>query len=241
MLGLVYCKSKVILTDITQNLISALLSLVGVLQSASLALPAQPPEARTPSEAVFGLQVSPNEIAGDQLFEYATTTARTLTVPFYSQFKDISDPGWKKLGCGIASLAMLIEYYEPGEVSVDELLSEGIASGAYLNNAGWIHSGLAHLANDHGLSGMNYDLSSNDAETAFAQFEDALKEGPLIASVYYTFTPGNPIPHLVVINDIEGDTIYYNDPSDTSGGGTISKDRFIAAWKKRYIEVRPTT
>jgi len=34
-------------------------------------------------------------------------------VPFYSQFVDISAPAWKKVGCGIASLAMIIDFYKP--------------------------------------------------------------------------------------------------------------------------------
>lgn len=171
----------------------------------------------------------------------SSETSSVFDVPFYSQFNDISAVKWQKIGCGIASLAMLIEYYKPGEVSVDALLDEGISSGAYLSGAGWIHRGLALLANDHGLDGMNYDLSSKNMDSAFAQFETALKKGPVIASVYYTFDPKSPIPHLVVVNGISDDVVYYNDPSDVSGGGSISTGTFKKAWKKRYIEVRPTT
>ena len=58
-------------------------------------------------------------------------------VPFYSQFKDISSAKWQKVGCGVTSLAMVIEYYNPDSVSVNTLLNEGIAAGAYLNSAGW--------------------------------------------------------------------------------------------------------
>jgi len=160
-------------------------------------------------------------------------------VPFYSQFNDISAAGWQKLGCGIASLAMLIEYYEPGIVSVDTLLDEGISSGAYLSGAGWIHYGLVRLSNNYGLDGKNYDFSSSGMDFAFEKLKDALNNGPIIASVHYTFEPTNPIPHLVVINGIDGDTVYYNDPSEGSGGGSISASKFKSAWKKRYIEVRP--
>ncbi|OGD67078.1 hypothetical protein A2442_00435 [Candidatus Campbellbacteria bacterium RIFOXYC2_FULL_35_25] len=166
-------------------------------------------------------------------------TVSVFDVPFFSQFEDISAVKWQKIGCGIASLAMLVEYYEPGEVSVDTLLNEGIASGAYLKDAGWIHRDLALLADDHGLEGMNYDLSSANMDTAFAQFETAVEEGPVIASVHYTFDPQNPIPHLVVISGIDGDVVYYNDPAGKSEGGNLSVGAFKRAWKKRYIEVRP--
>lgn len=159
-------------------------------------------------------------------------------VPFFSQFADISDPKWRKVGCGVASLAMLIEFYRPGSVSVDTLLDEGIASGAYLNNAGWTHKGLADLANNYGLMSAPHDLSSMSMDTAFSEIRTALKEGPVIASVHYTFDPKNPIPHLVVINGIEDDIVHYNDPAESSGGGTISAEKFMQAWKKRYIDVR---
>ena len=160
-------------------------------------------------------------------------------VPFFSQFVDISSQTWKGRGCGIASLAMLIEYYKPGSVNVDTLLSQGISAGAYLDNAGWKHYDLAHLANRYGLSGMNYDLSGSSMDTAYEALKNAVAAGPVIASVHYTFDPANPIPHLVVIDGIDGNTIYYNDPAESAGHGTVSKTKFLSSWKKRYIEVRP--
>jgi len=158
-------------------------------------------------------------------------------VPFFSQFKDISATNWKKVGCGVASLTMIIDYYEPGEISVDALLDEGINSGAY-TDAGWSHRGLALLAEDHGLFGTTRDFSSHSMDTAFEKFETAVKEGPVIASVHYTFDPASSIPHLVVINGIDGDILSYSDPAD--GQGTISIEKFKRAWKKRYIEIRPS-
>ena len=164
--------------------------------------------------------------------------AHVPVVPFYSQFHNITDIEWQKLGCGIADLAMLIEFYKPGSVSVDVLLQEGIAAGAFQNGAGWKHRDLAFLAQTYGLDGTNYDFSHLDTETAFAQFETILKEGPVIASVYYKFEVGNKIPHLAVINGILGDTVYYNDPSSGRGGESISVSDFKKAWKKRLIAVR---
>lgn len=165
------------------------------------------------------------------------TTARA--VPFYSQFADISDPAWKGIGCGIASLAMLIDYYEPA-VPVDTLLAEGIAADAYLSNAGWTYAGLIGVAKARGLAGKSIVMHDATTEEAYAVFEKEVEEGPVMASVYYTFTPGHPIPHLVVVNDISNGTVYYNDPAEASGGGTISEERFKAAWKKRFIVIRPT-
>jgi predicted double-glycine peptidase len=164
---------------------------------------------------------------------------KEIKVPFYSQFTDITSPQWQKVGCGIASLAMLIEYYEPGEVSVDKLLAEGISSGSFLEDAGWTHSGLANLVKKYGLTGKTFDYSANSIDSAYAKLVSSLATGPVMASVFYTFDPKSPIPHLVVINNIDSDTVYYNDPSDKSGNRTISSTKFKAAWKKRFIEVRP--
>ncbi|OGG85739.1 hypothetical protein A2392_03035 [Candidatus Kaiserbacteria bacterium RIFOXYB1_FULL_46_14] len=161
-----------------------------------------------------------------------------IDVPFFSQFTDISSPSWKKIGCGITSLGMIMEYYNPGTVSVDELLADGIEKNAY-SEAGWTYKGLIDVSGEYGFTGESHDLAGS--ADAFTQFKEAVDRGPVIASVYYTFEPGNPIPHLVVINSIEGETVYYNDPAEKAGGGTISVDAFIKAWKKRYIEIYPVS
>lgn len=161
-------------------------------------------------------------------------------VPFYSQFYDIQAPAWQKVGCGIASLAMVIEYYKPDTVSVNKLLTQAIASGAYNTSAGWIHKDLISLSKKYGLDGNSYDLSKLEKEKAFTQFKETLKDGPLIASVHYKFDPKSKIPHLVVIDGINADTIYYNDPALKSGEKTISTEDFLKAWKKKFIVIRPT-
>lgn len=161
-----------------------------------------------------------------------------IVVAFYSQFADIQSTEWKKKSCGIASLAMLINFYKPNAVTPQKLLTQGINSGAYISDAGWSHQGLANLASKYGLVGKTYDLSKLDSKTAFNQFKDIVKGGPVIASIHYKFEPTNPIPHLVVITDIEGNTVFYNDPATTEGDKQISTDQFIKSWKKRFIIVR---
>jgi ABC-type bacteriocin/lantibiotic exporter with double-glycine peptidase domain len=160
-------------------------------------------------------------------------------VQFYSQFEDISSPSWKKVGCGVASLAMVIDYYHPNTVSVDGLLSQAITAGAYKNGAGWKHRDLAHLSRRYGLVGTNYDLSNESKESAFQQLKAHLKDGPVIVSAHYRFDPKSKIPHLAVLNGIDGEVIYYNDPAEKSGSMKISTRDFLVAWKKRFIVVRP--
>jgi ABC-type bacteriocin/lantibiotic exporter with double-glycine peptidase domain len=161
------------------------------------------------------------------------------TVPFYSQFANISTPSWQKVGCGIASVAMIIDYYADETIVVDTLLEQGIKDGSYLSDAGWTHAGLIALAQAYGLDGKSVSLSGLGIDEAFKKFKQELAKGPLMASVHYTFEPTNPIPHLVVITGVADGLVYYNDPAEVSGGGSLSIEKFQQAWKKRYISIRP--
>jgi hypothetical protein len=105
-------------------------------------------------------------------------------VPFYSQFADISSPKWKKVGCGITSLTMVVDYYKPQIATVNELLEQGLDEGAYIAGAGWSHQGLVRVSKNYGLNGQTYDLSGSTSKAAFTYFKDQLKDGPIIVSVH---------------------------------------------------------
>ncbi len=167
-------------------------------------------------------------------------TDRVRIVPFFSQFDDISQPSWRKVACGVASLAMLVEYYKPGVATADTLLAAGIAADAYTDN-GWSHAGLIGLAEDLNLRGSTQSLSHLSAADAFDTLADVVTEGPVMVSVHYTFEPTNPIPHLVVVTHIADGYVHYNDPAEKRGNGFISAEKFQRAWKQRYIEIRPAT
>ncbi|MSR70694.1 hypothetical protein EXS62_01505 [Candidatus Kaiserbacteria bacterium] len=160
-------------------------------------------------------------------------------VPFYSQFHDISYTAWQKSACGVASLAMVIDFYKTEPVSVDTVLGQATSSGAYLKNAGWTYKGLIGVAKKYGLEGSSYDLAQSTTEVAFARFTDYLKDGPVIVSVHYKFDPKSTIPHLVVIDGVQGGVVYYNDPAAKTGQKQISVTDFQKAWKKRFIVIRP--
>lgn len=160
-------------------------------------------------------------------------------VPFYSQFHDIHAISWQKVGCGIASLAMIIDYYSSETISVDTLLKEGIHYGAFDKNAGWIHKDLISLSKKYGLEGNSYDVSGLGKEDSFTKLKSYLADGPVIVSVHYKFDPKSSIPHLVVIDGIDEGTIYYNDPSAKVGQKSISIADFQKGWKKKFIVIRP--
>lgn len=165
--------------------------------------------------------------------------ATIANVPFYSQFSDISSVSWKKQGCGVASVAMVVDYYSTEPVSVNKMLTQAIASGAYLKDAGWTHKGLVQLAKKYGLDGNAYDLTNSSQKVAFDAFKAKLKDGPVIVSVHYKFDPKSTIPHLVVIDGIDKDFVYYNDPAASGGLKKISTADFLKAWKQRFIVIRP--
>ena len=163
-------------------------------------------------------------------------------IPFYSQLTDVSDPNWQGLACGVVALGMIIEHHGHGSfTSMDGLLQEGREAGAFLPGAGWIHQGLVDLSRRYGLDGRAYDLSHQSMDNAFAHLKNSLHDGPVIASVFYTFDPQSPIPHLAVINGVRGDTVYFNDPAEARGGLRISVSEFKQGWKKRYITIYPNT
>ena len=60
-----------------------------------------------------------------------------------------------------------------------------------------------------------------------------------MASVHYKFDPRSSIPHLVVIDGIKDNVVYYNDPAAKIGQKQISVIDFQKAWKKKYIVIRP--
>ena len=153
-------------------------------------------------------------------------------VPFYSQVLDISDYKWKGVGCGVAGLAMLIDYYKLS-VEVEALLQQGVSSGAYDNNNGWSHAGLISVANQYGLSGQAvYDVS-------FDSLNKVVETGPVMVSVDYSMTAQNTVPHLIVVTDIKDGVVHYNNPASLEGGETISIENFNLTWKKNYIEIKP--
>ncbi len=160
-------------------------------------------------------------------------------VPFYSQFSDISATTWKKKGCGVVSVAMVVDYYSTQPISVNKMLTQAIASGAYLESAGWTHKGLIQLAQKYGMKGQAYDLTRSSASSAFTAFSGHLKGGPVIVSVHYKFEPNNPIPHLVVIDGMDKNFVYYNDPAATGGEKKIAITDFKKAWKQKFIVIRP--
>jgi uncharacterized protein YvpB len=178
-------------------------------------------------------KVLPHTVATQQIKNTAIAN-----VPFFSQFTDIQSPQWQGVGCGITSLAMMIDFYKPDAVSVNDLLQQGITAGAYDQNAGWNFGGLIQLAQQYGLSGNFVDFSKLATKSAIAKFQALVKNGPLILSVHNKFNPKDTLPHLVVIDGIKNNFVYYNDPAAKTGKKKISINNLVKGWEKKMIVLR---
>ena len=159
-------------------------------------------------------------------------------VPFYSQFQDIPGVEWQKKGCGIAALAMAIEFYKPNSVAVMQLLAESIEAGAYQPGIGWKHKQLSSVVENYGLEGKNYDFSKLGNLAAFERMKYFLQDGPVVVSIHNKFNPKATLGHIVVVTGIENGFIHYNDPAGMKVEKKISTSNFLKGWKKRFIVVR---
>lgn len=160
-------------------------------------------------------------------------------VPLYSQIADISSVEWKQKGCGVADVAMIVNFYKPKTTTVQKSLEDAIALGAYQKNVGWKHDGLAALAKKYGMDGKVQDFSKLNNLDAFNQFKDVIKEGPAIASIHRNFDPKLSFGHLIVITGFDDNQIFYNDPGKHDGIRKVSITDFMKGWKRKLIVIRP--
>lgn len=160
-------------------------------------------------------------------------------VPLYSQIADISWTDWKQKGCGVADVAMIVNYYKPETTNVQAVLEAGIKSGAYVKNVGWGHAGLAALAKKYGLKGEEKSFYDFNKEIALSEFKKVIDEGPVIASIHRNFDPKLSFGHLIVITGYDDKLVYFNDPGKKDGIRTVPVSQFMNGWKRKLIVIRP--
>lgn len=123
---------------------------------------------------------------------------------------------WQLRGCGIASLRMVVDaYLQQGCPNATcggqgSMIYKGVEKGAYKPGVGWIHKGLADMAEEYGLQGTAYR-----GKTAEQLAEEISKDHPCIVSVTPRFAGGTMnektgMPwstggHLVVVYGFETD------------------------------------
>ena len=94
-----------------------------------------------------------------------TKRIQAAKLPFYTQrmtaenwqaegFPSLAEAeSWSGRGCGIASLRMVLEGFGCVCGGQGEMISKGLAAGAYKEGVGWIHGKLAEMAGDYGIFG----------------------------------------------------------------------------------------
>lgn len=123
---------------------------------------------------------------------------------------------------------------------LDKLDRVGVNRRAYRSPAGWSHTGLVGLAKIYGFKHSGrYDLAEQSFDQALIELKKQLEQGPVIASVYFKYRPGQG-GHLLVLERLTDKQATVWDP-DTPVRDRIKQqipaERFLSAWKKRFIVI----
>lgn len=110
-----------------------------------------------------------------------------LSVPYYSQWKDITDTDWQMRSCGLLCLYSAIKFYKNDfDLNPDQFLQRVIREGAF-GKSGWIHDKLVNLSREAGVMAKRVEFraetveeTKNLAEKAFRDFTEHLEEGKVI-------------------------------------------------------------
>lgn len=187
------------------------------------------------------------------------------TVPYYSQFADVTREEWKSKACTVTCLKMAIEYVTgKSTVSVDTLIDEGVIIGAHTKH-GWDHSGVAILAHNYGVPAYKEEFRSVKVNTETKGFsksehEDSMREygiskiikvldegGLAIVSVLRGLKPDGGFHTILILGyEKSGDDLsfIFHDPDakfGTKSNMTISKTDFIPVWRKMAIFIDKMT
>lgn len=98
---------------------------------------------------------------------------------------------WSERICAMACLKMILKKYSPdSHISLAELLKKGKEIGAYREDVGWLHQGIADLAVKYGLHVKRESVGSNLEKLGQHILHDEL----VIASVSVGFEAGKEYP-----------------------------------------------
>lgn len=173
-----------------------------------------------------------------------------ITIPYYSQYLDVINPGWQPRACGIVCLKMLLESRGVQTPSLDGMIEQGNMIGAY-GESGWKHDGLIALAYQYGIKLSRAEWRQSNTKTTDELNEEGiefliseLRAGKaVLVSAIKKFTETDKF-HLVVLTGFEEKDgvmtgFYYND-SDTQvreeGENLfVTIDTFRAKWRRMAI------
>jgi len=164
---------------------------------------------------------------------------KIIEVPHFGQFYNIEDDKWQGRSCGIASLAMVLDYYGV-KVDLNELIEKALVLGGYVEGVGWKHQVIVDLAKEYGFKSERTE--DDKVENLVAALN---KNEPVVVSIHKSFDPENG-GHLAVLcgyfaTDEEGvEGFYVNDPIGPQYKHKyqlIELEKFMDCWKKRAIYI----
>jgi hypothetical protein len=142
---------------------------------------------------------------------------------------------------------------EENQQSIDDVIDEGIAIGAYKKEVGWDHEGLVRLLRNRGILAYRQEFVTRTKlyekkmiTRGLLKIKETLSEEelPVIVSVEAGFDE-NTFSHLIVVTGYEADEngvkgLYYHDPDAREGKKEnlfVDKDKFFQYWRKFCIFV----
>lgn len=169
-----------------------------------------------------------------------------IELPLCNQFDSAHDPTWVHRICAICSLWMLLKLHNSEfDVPVMELVQQGLANNAYMENIGWRHQGIVELAATHGLllhfaEKFFYTPEEKHIGSAII-YENLRNNRPVIVSIFHHLNPAKS-GHMVVVHGLQqfqGQAIgyYVQDPDASFRGHNyfLTRDEFLAGWRGGLI------
>lgn len=161
-----------------------------------------------------------------------------LTVPYYSQFVDITDPFWMLRACGACALKEVIEYHGIATPDLISLCEEAKEKGGYHMQNGWVHDYLVEKAKELGLTAYRKEeLKSTEEIKSFLQ-----DGNPIIVSVEKRVLEQTRF-HIVVLTGYEEGQFFYHESESTDKergkNRNCSEEVFKNYWRGKAIFISP--
>lgn len=173
-----------------------------------------------------------------------------IPVPYYSQYLDVTSADWQPRACGLVCLKMLLDASHLATPSLDAMIVQGEAIGAY-GESGWRHDGLVALGKQYGARLERYEWRRSETKTP----DELSSEGiaflvtqlrahkPVAVSAIKNFEIADKF-HMVVLTGFEEEggvvTGFYYHDSDTKVKGEgenlfVPINTFSAKWRRMAI------